>query len=142
MILARLLTLAHASAPVQLVYALHASLSAITKSSPTLEERFAKHKAASKFVKDSLASLGCDFVPLSRDIAANGMTAVKYPRGLQATDVLPKLAERDIVVAGGLHKAIASEYFRVGHMGITVVDEQRGDITKVVDGIKQVVGGH
>jgi alanine-glyoxylate transaminase/serine-glyoxylate transaminase/serine-pyruvate transaminase len=127
---------------VQLVYALHASLSAITRSPPSLEERFAQHKAASKYVKDSLASIGCDFVPLSRDIAANGMTAVKYPRGLSAGDVLPKLAERDIVVAGGLHKAIAGEYFRVGHMGITVVEQERGDLEKVLKGIKEVVASY
>lgn len=47
---------------------------------------------------------------------------------------------RDIVVAAGLHKAIVSEYFRIGHMGITAVDRQRGDLEKVVKGIKEVLG--
>jgi alanine-glyoxylate transaminase/serine-glyoxylate transaminase/serine-pyruvate transaminase len=46
---------------------------------------------------------------------------------------------KDIVVAGGLHKAIASEYFRIGHMGVTVADESRGDLKKVVEGIKAVM---
>lgn len=46
---------------------------------------------------------------------------------------------KDIVVAAGLHKAIATEYFRVGHMGVTVTDESRGDIEKVLSGVKAVI---
>ncbi|WWD17025.1 hypothetical protein CI109_101461 [Kwoniella shandongensis] len=127
-----------ATPPVQLVYALHTSLKAIT--SAPISDRVEDHKAASKYVKDSLAELGLDFVPKSRDIAANGMTAVRFPKGLQASDVLPKLAERDIVVAAGLHKAIVTEYFRIGHMGVTAVNRERGDLEKVINGIKEVLG--
>ncbi|KIR25189.1 alanine-glyoxylate transaminase/serine-glyoxylate transaminase/serine-pyruvate transaminase [Cryptococcus deuterogattii 99/473] len=127
-----------ATPPVQLVYALHTSLKSIT--SAPMADRFKAHKAASAYVKDSLAELGLEFVPKSRDIAANGMTAVRFPKGLKAPDVLPKLAERNIVVAAGLHKAIVSEYFRIGHMGITAVDRQRGDLEKVVKNIKEVLG--
>lgn len=47
-------------------------------------------------------------------IAANGMTAVYYPDGLVASDVLPKLNKDEIVVAGGLHKDIKDRYFRIG----------------------------
>lgn len=79
------------SAPVQLIYALQVALKAITEESPSLEERFALHKKVSNHVKDELAKLGCGFVPLSRDIAANGMSAVKYPEGVSAA-ILPKLA--------------------------------------------------
>lgn len=43
------------------------------------------------------------------------------------------------MVAGGLHKDIASTYFRVGHMGVTVTDASRGDIQKVLDAVKTVV---
>ncbi|KAK4686641.1 hypothetical protein P7C73_g3481, partial [Tremellales sp. Uapishka_1] len=128
-----------ATPPVQLVYALHTSLKAITTASPSLEERFKAHKTASKYIKDELAALGFGFVPLDRDIAANGMTAVRYPKGLSAADIVPKLAAKDIVVAGGLHKEIVSEYFRVGHMGITVVETKRGDLEKVIKGVKAVL---
>lgn len=75
------------------MYALHASLKSITTQSPSLEERFAQHKAVSKQVKDKLTDLGFGFVPTSRDHAANGMTAAKYPKGIAAADILPKLAE-------------------------------------------------
>jgi hypothetical protein len=46
---------------------------------------------------------------------------------------------KDIVVAGGLHKAIATEYFRIGHMGITVTDSSRGDLDKVLKGVEDVL---
>lgn len=127
------------AAPVQLVYSLNASLKAITQSTPSFTERLEAHKKASAYIKDSLTQLGFEFVPQSRDIAANGMTAVKYPKGLGAADILPKLVAKDIVVAAGLHKAIATEYFRIGHMGVTAVESQRDDLERVVKGIKEVL---
>lgn len=77
----------------QLVYALHTSLKSITTGSPSLSERFEQHKAVSKQVKDRLGELGFGFVPTDRKFAANGMSAVRYPKGIQASDILPKLAE-------------------------------------------------
>jgi alanine-glyoxylate transaminase/serine-glyoxylate transaminase/serine-pyruvate transaminase len=44
---------------------------------------------------------------------------------------------KDIVVAAGLHKDIKDKYFRVGHMGVSVVDTERGDLDKVIKGIKE-----
>ncbi|WVQ77831.1 hypothetical protein IAR50_007524 [Cryptococcus sp. DSM 104548] len=127
-----------ATPPVQLIYALHTSLKSIL-SSP-LADRFAAHKQASAYLKDSLAEIGLEFVPKSREIAANGMTAVRFPKGVVAGDVLPKLVEKDIVAAAGIHKAIASEYFRIGHMGITAVNRERGDLEKVVKAVKEIFG--
>ena len=68
-----LVFLVSTSAPVQLIYALHASLTHITKSSPSLEERFAMHKAASNKIKDAMEGLGLGLIPLSRHASANGM---------------------------------------------------------------------
>jgi alanine-glyoxylate transaminase/serine-glyoxylate transaminase/serine-pyruvate transaminase len=44
---------------------------------------------------------------------------------------------RDIVVAGGLHKDVKDTYFRVGHMGVTVTDPSRGDLEKIMKGIRE-----
>jgi alanine-glyoxylate transaminase/serine-glyoxylate transaminase/serine-pyruvate transaminase len=126
-----------ATPPVQLIYAFQAALKEITEGSVSLEERFALHKKVSNHFKDEVAKLGCGFVPLTRDIAANGMSAVKYPKGVTAA-ILPKLAEKDVVVAGGLHKEIAPTYFRVGHMGVTAVDGSRGDVEKVLKAVGAV----
>jgi alanine-glyoxylate transaminase/serine-glyoxylate transaminase/serine-pyruvate transaminase len=38
-----------------------------------------------------------------------------------------------------LHKEIKDKYFRIGHMGVTVVEPSRGDIDKIVDSLKAVV---
>lgn len=39
-------------------------------------------------------------------------------------------------MAAGLHKDIKDKYFRVGHMGVSVVDTERGDLDRVIKGIK------
>lgn len=126
-----------ATPPIQLIYALQASLRTVTAGSLTLEERFAAHKKASQHFKNEMKALGLGMIPLSMDVAANGMSAIKYPSGFGAGDLIPKLLERDIVVAAGLHKDVKATYFRVGHMGVSVCDEGRGDLERVIKGIKE-----
>jgi hypothetical protein len=48
-------------------------------------------------------SLGLSQVPLKDSEAANGMTALYFPPGVTAADLLPKLVKKGVVVAGGLH---------------------------------------
>ncbi|CAG8575130.1 11494_t:CDS:2 [Scutellospora calospora] len=123
-----------ATPPVQLIYALHTSLKQIT--SIPLEKRFQQHKDVSNHIKNSLEELGLKFVPKTREISANGMTAVYYPDGIKATDLLPKVAEHGVVIAGGLHKIIGPKYFRVGHMGISVTEPHRQHIEKTIEALR------
>ncbi|KAJ7035673.1 pyridoxal phosphate-dependent transferase [Mycena alexandri] len=127
-----------ATPPVNLIYAYHQSLSTITKKAPSLEERFELHRAASKQIKDTAAALGLKQLALDPAFAANGMTALYFPEGVSAGDVLPKLGAKGIIAAGGLHAEIKDKYFRLGHMGITAVDGQRGDIQTVTTALKEV----
>ncbi|CAG8692403.1 35322_t:CDS:2, partial [Racocetra persica] len=124
-----------ATPPVQLIYALHTSLKQIT--SIPLEERFQQHKEVSNRIKDSLEELGLKFVPKNREVSANGMTAVYYPEGIKPTDLLPRVAECGVVIAGGLHRKIASRYFRVGHMGISVTEPHRKHIEKTIEALQE-----
>jgi hypothetical protein len=55
--------------------------------------------------------------------------------GVQSNDWF-QFSSKDIVVAAGLHKDIKDKYFRVGHMGVSVVDTERGDLDRVIKGIK------
>jgi alanine-glyoxylate transaminase/serine-glyoxylate transaminase/serine-pyruvate transaminase len=128
-----------ATPPVNLIYAFHASLTQITRGSPSLEERFQLHKDASKRIRDAAADLGLKHIPLEPGFASNGLTAIYLPDGVGATDLLPRLAQRGVVAAGGLHKDIKDKYFRIGHMGVSVVDAQRGDIDKVISALKESV---
>ena len=41
------------------------------------------------------------------------------------------MGAQGVVVAGGLHKAIKDTYFRVGHMGVSALQPQRGHLLKV-----------
>jgi len=125
-----------ATPPVNLIYAFNASLTTITKSSDvSLEERFRLHKEASQRVKSAATELGLTQVP-DPENSANGMTALYFPERLTASDILPRLSAKGIVVAGGLHKDIKDRYFRIGHMGISVVQTSRGDVDKVIDGLR------
>ncbi|CAE6513669.1 unnamed protein product [Rhizoctonia solani] len=140
-----------ATPPVNLIYAFHASLSSITKSQPSLEERFRLHKEASSKIKQAVADLGLKLVPTDLAFAANGMTAVPtdlafaandmtavyFPEGIAAPDIIPRMLKQDVVVAAGLHKDIKDKYFRIGHMGITVTDNSRGDIDKIISALKK-----
>jgi alanine-glyoxylate transaminase/serine-glyoxylate transaminase/serine-pyruvate transaminase len=55
------------------------------------------------------------------------------------TDLLPKIVEQGVVVAGGLHREIAGKYFRIGHMGISAVEQDRHHLDKVIDAIRQAL---
>ena len=68
------------------------------------------------------------------------MTAIYFPEGLSASDIIPRLLERGIVVAGGLHKDIKDKYFRIGHMGITATDTtNRKDLEQVKSALSTVL---
>jgi hypothetical protein len=67
-----------ATPPVNLIHAFQASLSQITKGTPSLEERFKMHRQVSRQIKDAATNLGLRQVPIDSAYAANGMTAVSY----------------------------------------------------------------
>ncbi|GMF20690.1 unnamed protein product [Phytophthora lilii] len=81
-----------------------------------MEQRFKEHKLIGDAVKEAMKTLGCSLVTAD-DCGANTLTCVRYPAGVGAADFLPKVVKRGVSLAGGLHKAIKTEYFRIGHMG-------------------------
>lgn len=126
----------------QLVRALHTSLRQIL--SAPLPVRFETHKAVSKKVKSAIESLGLRQLANTPADQANGMTAVYFPDGVAAQDILPKLLAKGVVMAGGLHKEIATKYFRFGHMGVSVMNEDLGHIDKAIAALREafVEAGH
>ncbi|KAI9802217.1 MAG: hypothetical protein M1825_002938 [Sarcosagium campestre] len=118
----------------QLIHALHTSLTLILAS--PLADRFAAHRAASEKVKRAVTSLGLRQLASEPAAQANGMTAIYLPDGVQATALLPKLLERGVVFAGGLHREIVGKYFRFGHMGVSVTDPKRDDIDRAIQALE------
>ncbi|OJD19957.1 hypothetical protein AJ78_00151 [Emergomyces pasteurianus Ep9510] len=119
----------------QLVRALHTTLTQVT--SKPLAERFAAHKAASQRVKQAVAELGLQQLATRPEDQASAMTAIRLPEGLTPPDILPVLAKKGVVFAGGLHKEIASKYIRFGHMGVSVTGPGRDDIEKAIVAMKE-----
>lgn len=81
----------------------------MTSKSPSLEERFALHKQASTKLKTAIQDMGLGLVTVSNSAAANGMTAVYTPEGITPGDIVPKMLERGVVIAAGLHKGRKNE---------------------------------
>jgi alanine-glyoxylate transaminase/serine-glyoxylate transaminase/serine-pyruvate transaminase len=121
----------------QLIHALDTSLKQIL--SRPLEQRFADHKAASQKVKKAVADLGLKQLASKPENQANGMTAIYLPEGVTPPDVLPSLLKKGVIFAGGLHKEIAAKYIRFGHMGVSVTDPQRPDITSAIKSLKDTI---
>ncbi len=100
---------------VNLIFALNASLEIILKEG--LEARLARHRALGRACRAGLAALGLGQVPLSDELAANTMSAPRFPPGVNGPAFLAEAAKAGVTLAGGLHPAIRAEYFRIGHMG-------------------------
>ena len=132
-----------ATPPTNLVYAVHASLKSIMEGSISLDERFKLHIKGSQEIKEGIAKLGLKQLVTEQAQktggAANTMTAVLYPEGFGAGDILPRLGQRGIVCGAGLHKQCKDKYFRIGHMGVSVMDPKRGDLDKVITALREVL---
>jgi len=125
-----------ATPPTQLVQALHTALTQLLKG--PISERFEKHKQISDRVKKTVSELGLKQLASDPDNQANAMTAIYLPDNMTPPEILPKLMERGVIFAGGLHKEIATKYIRFGHMGVTVTDdENRGEVDKALKALEE-----
>lgn len=101
-----------ATPAVQLIYALHASLKAIT--SQPMEVRFEKHREVSTKFRQTIRDLGLKTVAQCEACSANGMTAVWLPEGVEIPQLVPALASKGVQIAGGILSGLAGKYFRIG----------------------------
>lgn len=122
---------------VNLVYALRVSLSQILAEG--MDARFRRHQRLSDGFKAGMTALGLRQVPVRPETAATTLTAVYYPSGIGAA-LLAKVAQEGVILAGGLHPDIKTQYFRVGHMGPAAPS----DILATVGAIERGLGalGH
>lgn len=82
-----------------------------------VDARVARHAHTACALEAAWQALGlrhlCDR-PEDRGVT---LSALRFPDGVDGSRLLGEVAERGVTVAGGLHPALRSEYFRVGHMG-------------------------
>lgn len=127
-----------ATPPVNLIRAYHESLLQITKTSPSLDERLKRHRETSNRIMAAAAELGLAQLPLRPEISANGMTALWCPEGVKSSELLPAFLQKGVIVGGGLGTR-KENYIRIGHMGITAINPERGDVDRIVNVLKEVI---
>lgn len=120
---------------VNLVRALNVALKQIA--SQGVEARVAQHRKVSDAFKAAVTALGLKQVPTSSAHAAHTLSGICFPTGagVDASKLLPAMVANGVVAAGGLHKDIKATYFRVGHMGHSVMSD-RGDVERAVVAIE------
>lgn len=123
-----------ATPAVQTVTALKASLDQIL--SQGLDARIKQNADVSDKFKDAMEDLGLKLVPVNREVAAHGLSAVYWPKGTDGAKFLSSLASKGFVVAGGIHKEIVGTYFRVGHMGYSLSQDH---IQRLAEAIKETL---
>lgn len=101
--------------PVNLIVALEISLKIICKEK--MGKRVERHQKLARAFRAGIAALQLEIIPKNELIAANTLTAAYYPKGIDGAALRSKIANNDVIVAGGLLSEIKTSYFRVGHMG-------------------------
>lgn len=127
-----------ATPPVNLIRGLHTSLYEIlSEGEGAMDKRFKAHQTAGKAVREAVKALNLTTVAVSDKLAANTITAVRFPQGVSGPALLPKVKAHGAELAGGLHQAIKAEYFRIGHMGVSVTDLNRGHLEQTIRAVEQ-----
>jgi alanine-glyoxylate transaminase/serine-glyoxylate transaminase/serine-pyruvate transaminase len=103
-----------ATPPTNLILALPVGLAEIGAGG--MDARFALHERGARALSAAWSALGLRTLSTREQNAAHTLSALRYPGGVDAS-LVHRIAERGVLVAGGLHPAICGEYFRVGHMG-------------------------
>ena len=102
--------------------------------------RFARHELLAGTFRAGVRAIGLEFVATEPDHRANTLTACRYPEGVAAADLLSAIRSAGVIVAGGLHPEIKTEYFRVGHMGAVCMGDILATLGAIETGLRSV--GH
>ena len=81
--------------------------------------RIEAHARAAASLRAAWNVLGLQSLPGTAAVTANTLSALRFPDGADSS-LLPKILARGVAVAGGLHPAVKTTTFRIGHMGYTV----------------------
>jgi alanine-glyoxylate transaminase/serine-glyoxylate transaminase/serine-pyruvate transaminase len=124
-----------------LVTALEAGLGEILASG--IEARIEAHTRAAAAMRAAWRALGLRFVPLTEAVTGNTLSVLYLPEGIDGAALLPKIAARGVIAAGGLHSAVRTTSFRVGHMGYTVTrpDFLRRAVDAVAGALRELGAG-
>ncbi len=97
-----------------------------------MEARFALHRRAAQTMQTAWKSMDLEPVPVKESLTSNALSALRFPEGIDAS-LVGRILGHGVIVAGGLHPAIRTRYFRVGHMGYAA--ERPEMLQRTVDAI-------
>lgn len=103
-----------------------------------LVERFVKHESHAKLLREKLVTkeTGLKNVVVAPEDACSGMTALYVPEGTNVPSLLSHISSvYKINLAGGIHPQISTRYIRIGHMGISVTENDGADLKAVIEAI-------
>ncbi len=126
-----------ATPAVNLVCALDVSLGQLLAEG--MEARFARHVRLARAFRAAWSALSLRPLPVREELAANTLSALYYPEGVDAGLMAAARAE-GVVLAGGLHPELKTRYFRVGHMNAV----SESDVLATVGAIERALAraGH
>ena len=102
-----------------------------------VEARWEAHARAASAMRAAWEALGLRQVPRDGQ-AGNTLSVLYFPEGVDVS-LIPRIAARGVIVAGGLHAAIRSTSFRIGHMGYSVSrpDMLRRTVQAVAEALRE-----
>ena len=121
--------------PVNLIMGLEASFQIILKEG--MEKRFGRHKNMARSFRAAMNSLGISTLAIDDSVAANTLTAAYYPDGIAGGELLSRVTEAGVIIAGGLLAELKAKYFRVGHMGSVNQGDIFSTVAAIETGLKQ-----
>lgn len=96
---------------------------------------FERHATIGQFTRAALKDLGLSLFVKDESTASDTVTAVTLPDGVDGPKLLGRMRlEHNVVMSGG-QGSLAGRIFRVGHMGMTTVN----DITNLIDALEIVL---
>jgi alanine-glyoxylate transaminase / serine-glyoxylate transaminase / serine-pyruvate transaminase len=119
---------------VNLVFALETSLKMILKEG--MKNRVLRHRKMAKAFRSAMKALGLKMIPTNDKVAANTLSAIYYPGGVNGGELLKGISHAGIIVAGGLLPELKTNYFRVGHMGSVNQSDLLSTIGAIESGLR------
>lgn len=119
-----------------LILALDAGLSEIIADG--VQEVVERHACVGAAMRAAWKQLGLELLG-DPDFAANTLSAIRYPDGVDAS-LVNSIAKHGVIVAGGLHPTCKETYFRVGHMGYTTT--QHDWLQMTVEAVEASLNAH
>jgi pyridoxamine---pyruvate transaminase len=82
-----------------------------------LDSVIARHAVAARACREGVKAMGLELWPRSDSYAANCVTAIRCPEGVEVKSTLSHIRERYGVMLSGGYGELTERLFRIGHMG-------------------------